>query len=67
MDLFQCNQNQGEALKDYYQKFVQIKAKAPNVPKDFFPFSLLITLLYLSPFQIHVTDVSALPDMATAH
>ena len=32
MDLFQCKQNQGEALKDYFQKFVQMKAKAPNVP-----------------------------------
>jgi hypothetical protein len=67
MDLFQYKQNQGEALKDYYQKFVQIKAKAPNVPKDFFPFYPLIALLYLSPCQIHVTDVSAPPDMATAH
>jgi len=31
MDLFQCKPNQGEALKDYFQKFVQMKAKAPNV------------------------------------
>ena len=34
MDLFQCKQNQGEALKDYFQKFMQIKAKAPNVLED---------------------------------
>jgi hypothetical protein len=34
MDLFQCRQNQGEALKDYFQKFVQLKAKAPNVLED---------------------------------
>ena len=34
MDLFQCKQNQGEALKDYFHKFVQIKAKAPNVLED---------------------------------
>ena len=34
MDLFQCKQNQGEALKDYFQKFVQMKAKAPNVSED---------------------------------
>ena len=31
MDLFQCKQNQGEALRDYFQRFVQLKAKAPNV------------------------------------
>ena len=34
MDLLQYKENQGEALKDYFQKFVQIKAKAPNVPED---------------------------------
>ena len=34
MDMFQCKQNQGEALKDYFQKFVQMKANAPNVPED---------------------------------
>ena len=34
MDLFQCKQNQGEALRDYFQRFVQLKAKAPNVPED---------------------------------
>jgi hypothetical protein len=34
MDLFQCRPNQGEALKDYFQKSVQLKAKAPNVPED---------------------------------
>ena len=34
MDLFQCRQNQGEALRDYFQRFVQLKAKAPNVPED---------------------------------
>ena len=34
MDLFQCKQNQGEAVRDYFQRFVQLKAKAPNVPED---------------------------------
>ena len=34
MDLFQCKENQGEALRDYFQRFVQLKAKAPNVLKD---------------------------------
>ena len=37
MDLFQCKQNQGEALRDYFQKFMQLKAKAPNVPEDVVP------------------------------
>ena len=27
MDLFQCKQNQGEALRDYFQRFVQLKAR----------------------------------------
>jgi hypothetical protein len=34
LDLFQCRQQQGETLREYYQKFVQLKARAPNVPKD---------------------------------
>ena len=34
MDLFQCKQNQGEALRDNFQRFVQLKAKAPNVLED---------------------------------
>ena len=34
VDLFQCKQNQGEALRDYFQRFVQLKAKAPNVLED---------------------------------
>ena len=34
MDLFQCRQNQGKALRDYFQRFVQLKVKAPNIPED---------------------------------
>jgi hypothetical protein len=34
MDLCRCKQNQGEALRDYFPRFVQLKAKALNVPKD---------------------------------
>ena len=30
MDLFLCKQNQGEPLKDYFQRFLQIKSKAPS-------------------------------------
>lgn len=33
-DLFQCKQQQGETLREYYQKFVHLKARAPNVPED---------------------------------
>jgi len=33
-DLFQCKQEQGEPLKEYFQKFVQLKAKAPEVPEE---------------------------------
>jgi hypothetical protein len=28
MDMFHCRQNQGEALKDYFQRFVQLKVSA---------------------------------------
>jgi hypothetical protein len=34
MDLFQCKQNQGKALREYFHRFVQLKVKAPNVPED---------------------------------
>jgi hypothetical protein len=33
-DLFQCKQNQGEALRDYFRRFVQVKAKAPDVLEE---------------------------------
>ena len=33
-DLFQCKQMQGETLHDYFRKFMQLKAKAPNVPDE---------------------------------
>ena len=53
MDLFQCKQNQGEALKDYFQKFVQIKAKAPNVSKDV-AIEAAIKGLRIGPFAAHL-------------
>ena len=34
MDLFQCKQNQGEALREYFQRFMQLKAKGPNILED---------------------------------
>ena len=33
-DLFQCRQSQEEALRDYFQRFVQTKAKAPGMPEE---------------------------------
>jgi len=33
-DLFQCRQSQGEALREYFQRFVQTKARAPGVPEE---------------------------------
>ena len=53
MDLFQCKQNQGEALKDYFQKFVQMKAKAPNVPEDI-AIEAAIKGLRIGPFAAHL-------------
>ena len=53
MDLFQCKQNQGEALKDYFQKFVQMKAKAPNVPEDVV-IEAAIKDLRIGPFVAHL-------------
>ena len=33
-DLFQCKQMHGKTLHDYFRKFVQVKAKAPDVPDE---------------------------------
>ena len=53
MDLFQYKQNQGEALKDYFQKFMQMKAKAPNVLEDI-AFEAAIKGLRIVPFAAHL-------------
>ena len=53
MDLFQCKQNQGEALKHYFQKFRQMKAKAPNVLEDI-AFEAAIKGLRIVPFAAHL-------------
>ena len=53
MDLFQGKQNQGEALKDYFHKFVQIKAKAPNVLEDV-AIEAAIKGLRIGPFVAHL-------------
>ena len=52
MDLFQCK-NQGESLKDYFQKFIQIKAKAPNVPEHV-AIEATIKGLCIGPFIAHL-------------
>ena len=53
MDLFQCKQNQGEALKDYFYKFMQMKVKAPNVPEDV-AIEAAIKGLCIGPFAAHL-------------
>ena len=53
MDLFQYKQNQGEALKDYFQKFMQMKAKAPNVLEDV-AIEAAIKGLRIGPFTAHL-------------
>jgi len=53
MDMFQCKQNQGEALKDYFQKFMQMMAKAPNVPEDV-AIEVAIKGLRIGPFAAHL-------------
>jgi hypothetical protein len=52
-NLFQCKQNQGEALKDYFQRFVQVKAKAPDIPKEV-AIGEAIKGLRIGPFAAHL-------------
>jgi len=52
-DLFQCKQMQGETLHDYFQKFVQLKAKAPDVP-DEIAIEAAIKGLRIGPFAAHL-------------
>lgn len=33
-DLFQCKQSQAEPLKDYFQRFVHLKSRDPNVIEE---------------------------------
>jgi hypothetical protein len=53
-ELFQCRQWQGETLRQYYQKFVQLKARAPNVPKDV-AIEEAIKGLHIGAFASHLT------------
>jgi hypothetical protein len=51
-DLFQCKQ-QGESLRQYYQRFVHLKARAPNVPKEV-AIEAAIKGLHIGPFAGHL-------------
>jgi len=52
-DLFQCRQSQGEALWDYFQRFMQTKAKAPSVPEKV-AIKEAIKGLHIGPFAAHL-------------
>jgi hypothetical protein len=43
----------GEALKDYFQRFVQVKARAPDVPHDV-AIEAAIKGLRIGPFAAHL-------------
>jgi hypothetical protein len=43
----------GEALKDYFQRFVQVKARAPDVPDDI-AIEAAIKGLRIGPFAAHL-------------
>ena len=55
MDLTLCKQNQGEALRDYFQRFVQQKANAPNVPEDV-TIKAAIKGLHIGAFAAHLAQ-----------
>jgi hypothetical protein len=52
-DLFQCKQSQGEPLKEYFQRYVQLKARAPNVSDDV-AIEAAIKGLCIGPFAAHL-------------
>jgi hypothetical protein len=52
-DLFQCKQSQGEPLKYYFQRYVQLKAQAPNVLDDVV-IEAAIKGLCIRPFAAHL-------------
>lgn len=52
-DLFHCKQLKEETLRDYYQWFVQIKARAPKVPEDV-AIESAIEGLRIGPFAAHL-------------
>lgn len=53
-NLFQCKQLSRESLKEYYQKFVRLKARAPNIPKDM-AIEASIKGLHIGHFARHLT------------
>jgi hypothetical protein len=52
-DLFQSKQNQGEALKDYFYRFVLVKARALNIPEEV-AIKAAIKGLHIGPFAAHL-------------
>jgi hypothetical protein len=52
-DLFQCRQSQEEALRNYFQRFVQTKAKAPDVSEEV-AIEATIKGLRIGPFKAHL-------------
>jgi len=62
MDLFQCRQSQGEALRDYFQRFVQTKTRAPGVPEEV-AIEAAIKSLRIGPFAAHL----AREELASMH
>jgi hypothetical protein len=53
IDLFQCKQSQGEPLKDYFQRYVQLKARASNVSDDV-AIEAAIKGIRIGPFAAHL-------------
>lgn len=56
-DLFQCKQQPKESLKQYYQRFVHLKAKAPNKPEEV-TIKAAIKGLRIGPFVGHLARVN---------
>ena len=52
-DLFQCQQGEGEALRHYFKRFVQTKAKAPGMPEEV-AIEEAIKGLCIGPFAAHL-------------
>jgi hypothetical protein len=52
-DLLQCKQCQGEALRDYFKRFVQVKAKVADVLEEV-AIEAAIKGLRIGPFAAHL-------------
>lgn len=52
-DMFSCKQRKDESLKDYFQRFVQLKAKAPHVHEEV-AIEAAIKGLYIGQLSSHL-------------